>query len=103
MPEYFSFETVSVAPGRKTVWFEFDWQNIPGVGPNHGPIVVTASPKSHGDAETRLVVEDFAKCRNAPPKTEIFYFGNISNLGAQATFAKLEGVWFPELQGDFKP
>jgi hypothetical protein len=99
MPAGFVFDTVTVAPGRKTVWFTFEWE--PGDQPNRGPVVCMASPSSGGSVERKLVVEDFANCRHGPPQTYVFYAGLISNLGTEATGARIMGVYFPELQGDW--
>jgi hypothetical protein len=44
-----------------TVKVVVSWQNIPGVGPNHGPVVFTADPHSHLSDEVRLVAFDTAQ------------------------------------------
>jgi hypothetical protein len=93
MPASIVFDTVTVAPGRKTVWFTIEWDEAP----NKGPICCMASPAPHEPAETKLVVEDFATCRH--PNGSVFYAGMISNLGADATGARIMGVYFPELEG----
>jgi hypothetical protein len=100
MPASFVFDAVTVAPGRQTAWFTFEWE--PQDHPNKGPVVCMASPASGGQAQRQLVVEDFSMCRHSPPKTYVFYAGVISNLGTEPTFARIMGVYFPEFQGDWE-
>jgi hypothetical protein len=100
MPADFVFRTVTVAPGRQTVWFTFSWQ--PGNHPNKGPILVMASPDrpAQPTTDTKLVIEDYGQVRSiAGP---VYYGGLISNLGNQAVGARIMGVYFPEFQQDWE-
>ena len=76
------------------------WQNIPNVGPNHGPVIFTADPRSHQSGEVKLVTFDTAKCRNAPtgpppqnPGTEVFYQFLVRSESAITATFDLEIVW----------
>lgn len=100
MPASEVFSTVTVAPGRQTVWFTFEWE--PGDHPNRGPMACMAIPDSGGQAETKLVVEDFGMARHAPPHTYVFYGGLISNLGPNPTGCRILAAYFPELQQDWE-
>lgn len=89
----------TIASGA-TLTYWYSWQNIPNVGPNHGPVIFTADPRSHQNGEVDLVTFDAMKCRNAPtgpppgnPGTEVFYQFRVRNeSGITATF-DLEVVW----------
>ena len=76
-----------------SVWgYWLSWENIQGVGPNHGPLLIGADPVSHQSAEVDIAVYDLAKCRRAPDangKTEVFYqfgFRNLSQIDAAFGF-----------------
>jgi hypothetical protein len=98
MPASVVFRTVTVAPGRQTVWFTFSW--APGDHPNKGPVYCIASPDHPADpAGIKLVVEDFGQARS--PEGPVGYGGLISNLGNQTVGCRILGVYFPELQQDW--
>jgi hypothetical protein len=86
MPTYQRLQSgFTVAQGATALVF-VSWQNIRGVGPNHGPVIFAADPRSHASAEVVLVTSDVAKCRNAPsgpppqnPGTEVFYRFSVRN------------------------
>lgn len=88
----------TITPGA-TVHWTWNWQNIPGVGPNHGPVIFAADPVSHQAAEVRLTTFDIAKCRNAPapgpgnPGTEVFYAFSVRNDSTITAQYNLEMVW----------
>jgi hypothetical protein len=88
----------TIAKGA-TVHWTWNWQNIPNVGPNHGPVLFSADPASHQSAEVRLVTFDVAKCRNAPgpgagnPGTEVFYAFSVRNDSSIDATYNLEMVW----------
>jgi hypothetical protein len=95
----FVFRTVTVAPGRKTVWFTFSWQ--PGQHPNKGPVFVMASP-DHPEpaADIQLVIEDYGQDRST--QGPVYYKGLISNLGNETVGCRIMGVYFPEFQNDWE-
>jgi hypothetical protein len=100
MPADLVFRTVTVAPGRQTVWFTYGWQ--PGDHPNRGPILFMASPDSptQPDEDTKLVIEDYGQVRSkAGP---VYYAGLISNLGDKPVGCRIMGVYFPEFQQDWE-
>jgi hypothetical protein len=85
---------------HSTVIVTVSWQNIPGVGPNHGPVIFTADPHSHLSDEVKLVTFDTAKCRNRPtgpspqnPGTEVFYQFKVRNDSNIAAPFSLEMVF----------
>jgi hypothetical protein len=87
------------APGA-TLRYWYSWQNIAGVGPNHGPVLFTADPRSHQSSEVKLVTSDVAKCRNEPtgpppanPGTEVFYEFSVRNDSSISAIFDLEVVW----------
>lgn len=85
----------TIAPGA-TLRFWYSWQGIPpsgGFGPNHGPVLFTADPVSHQNGEVKLITFDVAKCRNAPPNTEVFYEYSVRSQSAIAARFDLEVVW----------
>jgi len=89
----------TVAP-HATVRISVSWQNIQGVGPNHGPVIFTANPRSHQSGEVRLVTFDVATCRNAPtgpppanPGTEVFYEFSVRNDSVITAVFDVELVW----------
>jgi hypothetical protein len=95
----FKFSTVTVAPGRKTVWFTFSWP--PGQHPNKGPVLVQASPDHPKDnVDIKLVIEDYAQGRST--QGPVYYYGTISNLGTEPVGARIFGVYFPEFQSDWE-
>jgi hypothetical protein len=86
--------------GGTSLRYWYSWQNIANVGPNHGPVLFTADPRSHQDGATNLVTFDVAKCRNAPtgpapqnPGTEVFYEFSVRNDAATFTTFDLEVIW----------
>ena len=89
----------TIAKGA-TLRYWYSWENIPGVGPNHGPVIFTADPHSHQSGGVKLVTFDVAKCRRPPtgpppqnPGTEVFYeFSVRSESDVDAPF-DLEVVW----------
>jgi hypothetical protein len=96
--------TSTIAKGATLHW-TWNWQNISGVGPNHGPVFFMADPVSHQSAEVRLVTLNLAKCRNAPtgpppanPGTEVFYAFDIRNESTIDAQYHIEMVW-----GQFAP
>src|SRR5262249_53723456 len=98
MPADLVFRTVTVAPGRQTVWFTFSWP--PGQHPNRGPVLCLASPDNPGThAEIQLVIEDFGQVRST--EGPVYYKGLISNLGTQAVGCRIMCVYFPEFQSDW--
>jgi hypothetical protein len=98
MPASEVFSTVTVSPGRKTVWFTFSFDDHP----NRGPMACMARPDGASSVARQLVVEDFAMDRGAPPHPQVFYGGLISNLGTEATGCSILAAYFPELQGDWE-
>ena len=89
----------TIAKGATLHW-TWNWQNIPGVGPNHGPVFFMADPVSHQAAEVRLVTLNLAKCRNAPtgpgrdhPGTEVFYAFDVRNESSIDALYQIEMVW----------
>lgn len=94
----------TIAKGATLHW-TWNWQNIPNVGPNHGPVFFMADPVSHQAAEVRLVTLNLAKCRNAPsgpgpanPGTEVFYAFDVRNESSIDVEYHIEMVW-----GQFAP
>jgi hypothetical protein len=86
----------TIAKGA-TLGYWYSWENIPNVGPNHGPVIFTADPKSHQSGEVKLVTFDIKKCRRAPsgspPKTEVFYEFSVRSESAIDAAFDLEVVW----------
>jgi hypothetical protein len=99
MPASVVFRAVTVAPGRQTAWFSFEW--LPGDHPNRGPVAIIASPDSAGEVNAKLVIEDFGQCRAAQWHPQVYYEGQLSNLGQSAVGCRILAVYFPELQGDW--
>jgi hypothetical protein len=92
-------QTNTIAKGATLHW-TWNWQNIPNVGPNHGPVFFMADPDSHQAAEVRLVTLNLAKCRNAPsgpgpgnPGTEVFYAFDVRNESSIDARYRIEMVW----------
>src|SRR6478609_5555445 len=80
MPTYIRADYGFTIAQGATLRYWVSWQNIPNVGPNHGPVIFAADPHSHQPGEVTLITFDVAKCRNAPtgpppgnPGTEVFY------------------------------
>lgn len=95
----FVFRTVTVAPGRQTVWFTFSWP--PGQHPNKGPVLCMASPDHPAtQVDIKLVIEDYAQARSTAGP--VYYYGTISNLGTETVGARVMGVYFPEFQQDWE-
>lgn len=89
----------TIASGA-TLIVTYSWQNIKNVGPNHGPVIFTADPRSHQSGEVKLVTFDTAKCRSAPtgpppqnPGTEVFYQFLVRSESAITATFDLEVVW----------
>jgi hypothetical protein len=89
----------TIAQGA-TLGYWYSWENIPNVGPNHGPVIFTANPRGHQNGGVILITFDVAKCRRAPTgppqnpgATEVFYeFSVRSESDIDAVF-DLELVW----------
>jgi hypothetical protein len=102
MPSYQKYAENWTIAANTSVWgYWLSWENIQGVGPNHGPLLLGADPVSHQSAETDIAVYDLAKCRRAPTgasgSTEVFYqfgFRNLSQIDAAFGF---EVVLFNDL------
>ena len=96
MANYFREQSgFTIAPGQ-TLTFITSWQNIPGVGPNQGPVIFAADPRPGQSAEIRLITSDVAKCRNAPTHpngTEIFYRWSVRNDSSITAVFDVERVW----------
>jgi hypothetical protein len=80
--------------------YTISWQA--SAGPNHGPLIVTADPRSHQSAQVCLVASDLAKCRHAPPPgkppggagaTEVFYTFSVTNKSNIDAIFDVEVVW----------
>ena len=108
MPSYLKVDGawMTIAPGQ-TLGAWISWENIPGTGPNQGPLFVMADPKSHltdpkthQGGEVKLTTFDLTKCRRAPGaggSTEVFYELKIrSESQITATF-DLEMIDFKDL------
>jgi hypothetical protein len=101
MPQYQKYAENWTLAANTSLWgYWLSWENIPGVGPNMGPLLIGADPVSHQSAEVDLAVFDLAKCRRAPDangKTEVFYqfgFRNLSQIDAAFGF---EVILFKDL------
>lgn len=96
MANYFKVvKGFTIAPGQ-TLSYTWSWQDIPGVGPNKGPVIFYADPRSGQSAEVRLVLFDVAKCRNAPSHpngTEVFYSWSVRNDSSITAMFDVENVW----------
>lgn len=101
MPQYMKLPVHWTQAANSSLWgYWMSWENIPGVGPNQGPLLVGADPVSHQSAETDFVVYDLAKCRRAPGPsggTEVFYQFGIRNLSQFDAVFDLELIDFKDL------
>jgi hypothetical protein len=100
MPYYQKYSGLTLAANTSVWGYGLTWENIPGVGPNHGPLLIGADPVSGQMAEVDVAMYDLAKCRRAPDangKTEVFYqfgFKNLSQIDANFGF---EVILFTDL------
>jgi len=99
MPQYMKLNVNWTQAANSSLWgYWMSWENIPGVGPNQGTLVVGADPISHQKAEVDVAVYDLAKCRRAPnPKTEVFYQFGIRNLSQIDAAFNIELIDFSDL------
>ncbi|HEY2159326.1 MAG TPA: hypothetical protein VGH33_27110 [Isosphaeraceae bacterium] len=109
MPSYLKVDGawMTIAPGQ-TIGAWASWENIPGVGPNQGPLFIMADPKPHQTdpktgqgGEIKLTTFDLTKCRRGggagSGSTEVFYEYKIrSESQITATF-DLEMIDFKDL------
>jgi hypothetical protein len=61
MPYYQKYAENWTLAANTSVWgYWLSWENIQGVGPNHGPLLIGADPVSHQSAEVDIAVYDLA-------------------------------------------
>ncbi len=80
----------TIAPGASLRYW-YSWENIPGTGPNHGPVIFCANPKPRQGAEVKLVTFDNTKCRRA--NGPVFYEFSVRSESASDAIFDLEIVW----------
>ena len=97
MPTYHKVDNgYTIGPNQTQQW----WWHWFGSGPNQGPVIFTADPKSQQSAEVRLFTYDLAKCRgapNSPNGNEVFYRFKIRNESSIAAAFNLEIIRFKDL------
>ena len=97
MPTYHKVDNgYTIGPNSTQNW-SWNWF---GFGPNQGPLIFMADPKSAQSAEVRLVTYDLAKCRGAPSSphsTEVFYTFKIRNNSNITVAFNLEIIRFKDL------
>lgn len=106
MPYYQKYPGTGTIAKNTEVGVWVSWENIPGVGPNHGPLLIGGDPVPHQSAEMNLAVYDVQKLRRAPPPgtpasaagaTPVFYQFNIKNLSTVDAPWGFEMILFDDL------
>jgi hypothetical protein len=106
MPSYQNYPETGTIASNTEIGYWLSWENIPGVGPNQGPLLIGADPVSHQSAEVILAIYDVQKCRRAPPSpaqqnapgaTQVFYQFNIKNFSTIPALYGFELIDFSDL------
>ena len=97
MPKYFKVDNgYTIGPGATQYW-TWNWF---GSGPNQGPIIFMADPKSGQTHRVKLVTSNLAKCRGGPSEpngNEVFYEFTIRNESQITAAFSLEMINFKDL------
>ena len=97
MPTYHKIDNgFTIGPNATQNW-SWNWF---GFGPNQGPVIFMADPKSGQSAEASLLTFDLAKVRgapNSPHGNEVFYRFKIKNLSNITVAFNMEIIRFKDL------